>query len=79
MMCALTPDNTALIVPVAQATLIAVPIFFRGQIVGGVRRALGRPTPDDEPAVDGDDLGDTPPDDKPDRPVRSEPPGALRP
>jgi hypothetical protein len=79
MMCVVTPDNAALIVPVAQATVIAMPFFFRTRIVAGVRRAIGRPVPDDEPEMDADDRCDTPPGDDPVRRVRSEPPGALRP
>jgi hypothetical protein len=75
IMCALTVDNTALIVPVAQATVIAVPFFFRTRIVAGVRRAVGRPATN-APASSDDEDCDTRPDDDHDRPQS---PGALRP
>jgi hypothetical protein len=62
IMCALNVDNTSLILPVAQATVIVAPIFFREQIVRRVRRVIRSdeaPTEneDDEPS---EDLGDDP-------------------
>jgi hypothetical protein len=74
-MCALNPDNTSLILPVAQAAIITVPFFFRTQIAKGVRRATGRPVADEPASSSGDDC-DTRPDDDLDGP---EPPGTIRP
>jgi hypothetical protein len=54
VMCMLTVDNTTLIVPVAQATLITVPFLFRHHIVNGVRRRVGRLRADDVSSPDDD-------------------------
>jgi hypothetical protein len=75
IMCALNIDNTSLILPVAQATVIVVPFFLRTRIVAGVRKAVGRAAPGEPASSDGADC-DTRPDDDVDGP---EPPGAVRP
>ena len=49
VMCAMDPQTTSLVVPVAQAAVITVPIFFRGQIAAAVRRARKRVRPDASP------------------------------
>jgi hypothetical protein len=71
VLCTIDPQTTSLVVPMAQATVIAVPFFFRDRIASAVRRArrgAANAAPDegcDTPADDGAD--------------QSEPPGALRP
>ena len=75
VMCMVDPQTTSMVVPMAQATVIAVPFFFRSRIAAAVKRAVRR---DVDPAL-ADPIGedcDTPADDRADRP---EPPGALRP
>ena len=64
ILCAIDPQTTSLIVPMAQATVIAVPIFFRGSIVAAIRRARGVADGIDEPESqpDGDRSGDDDPD-----------------
>jgi len=72
--CMVDPATTSMVVPIAQASLIAVPFFFRSRIAGAIKRAAGR---DEDPeSADGEENGDTPADDRADGP---EPPGALRP
>jgi hypothetical protein len=73
-MCALDPQTTSLLAPLAQATVIAVPFIFRDRIVAGIRRARGI-APDPMASDSGEDC-DTPADDPSDR---AEPPGAVRP
>jgi hypothetical protein len=75
--CMVDPTTTSMVVPVAQATLIAVPFFFRSRIAAAVRRVVGRGAGGDDPSasLDGQDC-DTPADDGTNR---AEPPGALRP
>jgi hypothetical protein len=55
VMCMLTIDNTTLIVPVAQATVITIPFLFRHHIVDVVRRRRGRIRPDETSSADGDE------------------------
>jgi hypothetical protein len=75
VMCMVDPQTTSMVVPMAQATVIAVPFFFRSRIAGAVRRALRRGV--DSGVADPIDEGcDTRADDRADGP---EPPGALRP
>jgi len=72
--CMVDPSTTSMVVPIAQASLIAVPFFFRSRIAGAIKRAAGR---DEDPeSADGEEDCDTPADDRTDGP---EPPGALRP
>jgi hypothetical protein len=72
--CMVDPSTTSMVVPIAQASLIAVPFFFRSTIAGAIKRAVGRD--EDLESADGEENGDTPADDRADGP---EPPGALRP
>ena len=72
--CMVDPSTTSMVVPIAQASLIAVPFFFRSRIAGVIKRAAGREV-GPESADDEEDC-DTPADDRADGP---EPPGALRP
>ena len=37
--CMVDPQTTSMVVPMAQATLIAVPFFFRSRIADAIRRA----------------------------------------
>jgi hypothetical protein len=75
VMCMVDPQTTSMVVPMAQATVIAVPFFFRSRIAAAVRRAVRRGAdPDAADLIDED--CDTPADDREDGP---EPPGALRP
>ena len=75
VMCMVDPQTTSMVVPMAQATVIAVPFFFRSRIAAAIKRAVRRDVasalahPIDEDC-------DTPADDRADGP---EPPGALRP
>ena len=71
VMCTIDPQTTSLVVPMAQATLIAVPFFFRDRIAGALRRVRGRA---DEALPD--EGCDTPADDGADEP---ESPGEIRP
>jgi hypothetical protein len=75
LMCALDPATTNMLVPMAQATVIAVPFFFRNNIKSAIRRARGLDVEDLESEFDDEDC-DTPPDDDLDG---SQPPGAVRP
>jgi hypothetical protein len=75
LMCALDPATTNMLVPMAQATVIAVPFFFRNNLKAAIRRARGIAEPDVDSELDDEDC-DTPPDDHLDG---SEPPGAVRP
>jgi hypothetical protein len=75
VLCMVPPQATVLVVPMAQATIIAVPFFFRNRIVAGVRRALRRSV-DPVATAPSDEGCDTRADD---RAGPSEPPGALRP
>ena len=71
--CVVDPNTTSIVVPMAQATLIAVPFFFRARIASAIRRVAGRADAD----ASADDEGcDTPADDGRDGP---KPPGAIRP
>jgi hypothetical protein len=71
--CVVDPTTTSMVVPMAQATLIAVPFFFRARIAAAIRRVARR----DEPEASAESEGcDTPADDGRDGP---EPPGAIRP
>ncbi len=72
--CTIDPQTTSMIVPMAQATLIAIPFFLRARIAAAVRRATTRGAATTE--VSSDEDCDTPADD---RPIGPEPPGALRP
>ena len=72
--CMVDPSTTSMVVPIAQASLIAVPFFFRSRIAGAIKRAAGRD--EDQESADGEENSDTPADDRTDGP---EPPGALRP
>ncbi len=73
--CMVDPQTTSMVVPMAQATLIAVPFFFRSRIAGAIRRATRRGV---DPALtaETEEGCDTPADDRADGP---QPPGALRP
>lgn len=73
--CMVDPQTTSMVVPMAQATLIAVPFFFRGRIAAAIRRAAKRDVDPTVPAESQEGC-DTPADDRADGP---EPPGALRP
>lgn len=73
--CMVDPQTTSMVVPMAQATLIAVPFFFRSRIAGAIRRATRRGIDPALPA-ESEEGCDTPADDRADGP---EPPGALRP
>jgi hypothetical protein len=75
VMCMVDPQTTSMVVPMAQATVIALPIFFRGRIAAAVKRAV-RGRAESEPSSADGENGDTRDDDPPDEP---EPPGALRP
>ena len=75
VMCMVDPQTTSMVVPMAQATVIALPIFFRSRIAAAVKRVV-RGSDDLEPTSADDENGDTRGDDRPDEP---EPPGALRP
>jgi hypothetical protein len=75
VLCMVPPQATVLVVPMAQATIIALPFFFRSRITAGVRRALRRSVGPVVPAPSDEDC-DTRADD---RAGPSEPPGALRP
>jgi hypothetical protein len=61
LLCSLPPGSVDMVVPVAQATIIAVPIVLRDQIRQGVRAARTR-------LADRDGAGD--------RPARGVPPGS---
>jgi hypothetical protein len=41
MVCAVDPQTTSMLVPLAQATIIALPIIFRANIAAAVRRHRG--------------------------------------
>jgi hypothetical protein len=75
VMCMVDPQTTSMLVPMAQATVIAVPILFRSRIADAVRRAIRHGV---NPVVSPprDEGCDTRADDPADRP---EPPGTLRP
>ena len=73
--CMVDPQTTSMVVPMAQATLIAVPFFFRSRIAGAIRRAVRRDVDPSVPA-ETEEGCDTPADDRADGP---QPPGALRP
>ena len=75
MLCAIDPATANMLVPMAQATVIAVPFFFRNNIKSAIRRARGLDVEDLESEFDDEDC-DTPPDDHLDG---SQPPGAVRP
>jgi hypothetical protein len=75
--CVVDPVTTSMAVPIAQATLIAVPFFFRSRIAAVARRLLGIGGNAEDPSASLEGQGcDTPADDGTDR---AEPPGALRP
>ena len=74
VMCAVDPQTTSLLIPMAQASVIAVPFFFRQNIAAAIRRARGLPTAPIDP--DSEEDCDTRADDPSDR---AEPPGAVRP
>ena len=73
--CMVDPQTTSMVVPMAQATLIAVPFFFRSRIAGAIRRAAKRDV-DSAMQAESEEGCDTPADDRADGP---QPPGALRP
>ena len=74
LLCMVPPETTGVVVPMAQATIVAVPFFFRSHIAAGVRRALRRSV---DPVVSAQcDEGCNTRADDPAGP--SEPPGALR-
>jgi hypothetical protein len=74
ILCSIDPQTTSLLVPMAQATVIALPIVFRANIAAAIRRARGFAIDITEPesVPPGDDGGEDGSDDL-------EPPGGVVP
>jgi hypothetical protein len=63
MLCSIDPQATSMLLPIAQASLIAAPLVFRREIRRTVSRLQRRPPGDpDHPAVEhGSDRSDASP------------------
>jgi hypothetical protein len=60
MLCAVDPQAASMLVPMAQASLIAAPLVFRKQLLRAAKSVRrGDPIGDDDPSTDaGDDFAE---------------------